>query len=182
LGHETKLLYPEEIAAKILEKLKIKAEEHFQRKVTHAVVSVPAYYDDTQRQITKDAGIIAGLTAVLRVVNEPTAAAQAYGLDKREGEHRFLVYDLQAKSFDVAVEDVDCGVFEIMATASNAHLGGEDFDDALLNYTLQFLREEHSFHVHKNSKYMEALREKVERAKEILQTQGHVLNALSILL
>jgi molecular chaperone DnaK (HSP70) len=167
--HETKLLYPEEIAAKILETFKSKAEEHLQRKVAYAVISVPAYYNDTQKQATKDAGIIAGLN-VLRVVNEPTAAAIAYDLDRRESELLFLVYDLQSKTFDVTIEDMEQGVYEIKSKA-DAHLGGDEFDDALLNYAIHFLHENHNFHVGRNSKHMQILREKVESAKERLQTQ-----------
>jgi heat shock protein 5 len=167
--HETKLVYPEEIAAKILEKFKNKAEEYLQRKVAHAVISVPAYYNDIQKQATKDAGIIAGLN-VLRLVNEPTAAAIAYDLDRREAELQFLVYNLQSKTFDVTVEDMEQGVYEIKSKA-DAHLGGDDFDDALLNYAIQFLHENYGFHVGESSKYMEILREKVESAKETLQTQ-----------
>jgi heat shock protein 5 len=168
--HETKLLYPEEIAAKILEKFKTEAEEYLQRKVAYAVISVPARYNDTQRQATKDAGIIAGLN-VLRVVNEPTAAAIAYDLDRQESELQFLVYDLQSRTFDVTVEDVEQGIYEIKSRASDTHLGGDDFDDALLNYAIQFLHENHNFHLGRNSKYMEILREKVESAKERLQTE-----------
>jgi molecular chaperone DnaK (HSP70) len=169
IQHETKLLCPEEIAAKILEGLKSKAEEYLQRKVTYAVISVPAYYTENQRQATKDAGIIAGLD-VLRVVNEPTAAAIAHYIDRREAEFRFLVYDLQSKTFDVTVEDVDQGVYEIKSMAGDTNIGGDDFDEALLNYAIQFLLENHNFHIDKTSEYMELLREKVGSAKERLQT------------
>jgi heat shock protein 5 len=169
LQHEAKLLCPEEIAAKILEKFKNQAEEYLQRKVTYAVISVPAYHNDVQRQATKDAGTIAGLN-VLRVVNEPTSAAIAYDLDRREDNLRFLVYDLQSKTFDVTVEDVEQGVYEIKSKA-DAHLGGDDFDDVLLNYAIQFLLETHNFHIGENSKYIEILREEIESAKERLQTR-----------
>jgi heat shock protein 5 len=118
----------------VLTKMKEVAENYLGQKVTYAVVTVPAYFNDAQRAATKDAGTIAGLN-VLRVVNEPTAAALAYGLDKQsESERQIIVYDLGGGTFDVSILTVDSGVFEVLATAGDTHLGGEDFDNRVINY------------------------------------------------
>jgi len=124
---EEKQFSPEEISGMILGKMKQIAEDYLGTKVTHAVVTVPAYFNDAQRQATKDAGTIAGLN-VLRIVNEPTAAAIAYGLDKSEKEHQIIVYDLGGGTFDVSLLSIENGVFEVQATSGDTHLGGEDFD------------------------------------------------------
>ena len=124
----------EEVSAMILGKMRDVAEGYLGKKVTHAVVTVPAYFSDSQRQATKDAGTIAGLN-VLRIVNEPTAAAIAYGLDKTDsGERHIIVYDLGGGTFDVSLLSIDQGVFEVLSTAGDTHLGGEDFDQRVINH------------------------------------------------
>ena len=126
-GGVTKQLSPEEVSAMILTKMKEIAENYLGQEVQHAVVTVPAYFNDAQRQATKDAGAIAGLN-VLRIVNEPSAAAIAYGLDKKSGEKNVIVFDLGGGTFDVSLLTIDDGVFEVLATSGDTHLGGEDFD------------------------------------------------------
>lgn len=129
-----KTFTPEEVSAMILGKMRDVAEGYLGKKVTHAVVTVPAYFSDSQRQATKDAGTIAGLN-VLRIVNEPTAAAIAYGLDKTDsGERHIVVYDLGGGTFDVSLLSIDQGVFEVLSTAGDTHLGGEDFDQRVINH------------------------------------------------
>ena len=124
---------PQDISAMILGKLKADAESYLGEKVTEAVITVPAYFTDSQKQATKDAGKIAGLD-VKRIINEPTAASLAYGLDKDEDQHKILVYDLGGGTFDVSILELGDGVFEVLATNGNNKLGGDDFDEALLNF------------------------------------------------
>merc|ERR1719223_1742895 len=132
---------PEEISGMILRKMKETAETYLGEEIKHAVVTVPAYFTDAQRQATKDAGTIAGLK-VERVINEPTAAAIAYGLDKQDREENILVFDLGGGTFDVTLLSIDNGVFEVRATSGNTHLGGEDFDQRLMEYCMsQFKRQ-----------------------------------------
>ena len=123
---------PQEISAMILQKLKTDAESYLGQKVTQAVITVPAYFNDSQRQATKDAGKIAGLD-VLRIINEPTAAALAFGMDKAE-DQKIMVYDLGGGTFDVSILDIGDGVFEVLATNGNTHLGGDDFDQRVIDY------------------------------------------------
>merc|ERR1712127_510095 len=133
---EMKQFAAEEISAMVLSKMKDIAEAYLGKKVTHAVVTVPAYFNDAQRQATKDAGVISGLT-VLRIINEPTAAAIAYGLDKKEGEKNVLVFDLGGGTFDVSLLTIDNGVFEVVATNGDTHLGGEDFDNRVMEHFIK---------------------------------------------
>ena len=120
----------------------VNAEAYLGKPVTHAVVTVPAYFNDAQRQATKDAGVIAGLT-VERIINEPTAAAIAYGLDKKGGEHNILVFDLGGGTFDVSILTIDNGVFEVVSTAGDTHLGGEDFDHRVMDYFIKLIKKKH---------------------------------------
>merc|ERR1711985_148698 len=130
---ETKQLMPEEVSSMVLTKMKETAENYLGKEVGHAVVTVPAYFNDAQRQATKDAGIISGLE-VLRIINEPTAAAIAYGMDKKSGEKNIVVFDLGGGTFDVSLPTIDNGVFEVVSTAGDTHLGGEDFDQRLTEH------------------------------------------------
>ena len=161
---------PEEISAMILGKMKEVAESYLGKKVTHAVVTVPAYFNDNQRQATKDAGIIAGLN-VLRIVNEPTAAAIAYGLDKTEGERQIIVYDLGGGTFDVSLLSIDRGVFEVLSTAGDTHLGGEDFDQRVINYFAKKYNKENNVDITKDLKTMGKLKREAEKAKRTLSSQ-----------
>lgn len=167
---EDKKFSPEEISAMILGKMKEVAENYLGEKVTHAVVTVPAYFNDNQRQATKDAGIIAGLN-VLRIVNEPTAAAIAYGLDKTEGERQIIVYDLGGGTFDVSLLSIDQGVFEVLATAGDTHLGGEDFDQRVINHFAKTYNKKNSVDITKDQKAMGKLKREAEKAKRTLSSQ-----------
>lgn len=163
-------LTPEEVSAMVLGKMKDIAEGYLGNKVTHAVVTVPAYFNDAQRQATKDAGTIAGLN-VLRVVNEPTAAAIAYGLDKTGDERQVIVYDLGGGTFDVSLLSIDNGVFEVLATAGDTHLGGEDFDNRVIDHFVKQYNKKNSVDITKDLKSMGKLKREVEKAKRTLSSQ-----------
>ena len=165
-----KTFTPEEISGMILGKMKEVAESYLGKKVTHAVVTVPAYFNDNQRQATKDAGIIAGLN-VLRIVNEPTAAALAYGLDKTDGERQIIVYDLGGGTFDVSLLSIDRGAFEVLSTAGDTHLGGEDFDQRVINFFAKQYNKKNDVDITKDLKTMGKLKREAEKAKRTLSSQ-----------
>ncbi len=155
---------PQEISAMILQKLKADAESYLGQKVTQAVITVPAYFSDSQRQATKDAGKIAGLE-VLRIINEPTAAALAYGVDKEDKDQKIMVYDLGGGTFDVSILDIGDGVFEVLATSGNNQLGGDDFDEAIMKFLVDEFKKENGIDLSQDKSAMQRLKEAAEKAK-----------------
>jgi len=171
-----KKMSPQEISAITLQKMKSTAEDYLGEKVTDAVITVPAYFNDSQRQATKDAGAIAGLN-VLRIVNEPTAAALAYGLDKTEENHLIAVYDLGGGTFDISILEIGDGVFEVKATNGDTFLGGEDFDQVLIKYLADEFKKEHGVDLTKDTLALQRLREAAEKAKiELSSSQQTEVN------
>ena len=160
---------PEEISAMILQKIKSDVESYLGETVSEAVITVPAYFTDSQRQATKDAGKIAGLD-VKRIINEPTAAALAYGMDKDTEQHKIMVFDLGGGTFDVSILEIGDGVFEVLATRGNNRLGGDDFDEVLMNYMISEFKKENGIDLSKDVTAMQRLKDAAEKAKKELST------------
>ena len=167
---DRKTFRPEEVSAMVLIKMKEIAESHLSTTVTKAVITVPAYFNDAQRQATKDAGVIAGLE-VLRIINEPTAAAIAYGLDNvKSVEQTVLIFDLGGGTFDVSLLTIEDGIFEVKATSGNTHLGGEDFDSRLVQHFTQEFKRKHKKDISSNPRALRRLRTACEKAKRTLSS------------
>ncbi len=160
---------PQDISAMVLQKLKADAEAYLGEKITEAVITVPAYFTDSQRQATKDAGKIAGLN-VLRIINEPTAASLAYGLDKTEQHQKILVYDLGGGTFDVSILELGDGVFEVLATNGNNHLGGDDFDEVIIDYIAAEFKKQEGIDLKQDNMALQRLKEAAEKAKKELSS------------
>merc|ERR1711959_863050 len=163
-----KTMAPEEVSSMVLTKMKETAENYLGKEVKHAVITVPAYFNDAQRTSTKDAGTISGMN-VLRIINEPTAAAIAYRLDKKT-EKNILVYDLGGGTFDVSLLTIDNGVFEVVATNGDTHLGGEDFDQRVMQHFMKIFQKKHKKDMSKDKRALQKLRHEVEKAKRALSS------------
>jgi molecular chaperone DnaK (HSP70) len=169
-AHSKTRFTPEEVSGMVLRKMKEIAETYLGQEVKHAVVTVPAYFNDAQRQATKDAGKIAGLK-IERVINEPTAAAIAYGIDKLDHEENILVFDLGGGTFDVTLLSIDHGVFEVRATSGNTHLGGQDFDHRLIEWCMSQFKRQSGIDIKDDNRAIQRLRKQCEMAKRTLSTQ-----------
>lgn len=151
----------------VLTKMKEIAETYTNKKIKNAVVTVPAYFNDAQRQATKDAGTIAGLN-VVRIINEPTAAAIAYGLDKKSAEKNIMVFDLGGGTFDVSILTIDNGVFEVISTSGDTHLGGEDFDQRVMDHFIKLIQKKHGKDISNDKRALQKLKREVEKTKRAL--------------